>query len=110
MKFHKTAKEMNIMNAEELARMFHKTYEELAPQFGYETREDTREFDPESANGKLMVAVCKKILMNYTIISTRCNCCRCVGFHVPIEDDNGSWVCFMCGEECALPMSGREGT
>lgn len=49
-------------NAEHLARIFHKTYERLAPQFGYETRQETREFDPESANGRLMTAVCGEIL------------------------------------------------
>lgn len=27
------------MNAEQLAKKFHETYEELAPQFGYKTRE-----------------------------------------------------------------------
>ena len=47
--------------AVELAKQFHETYERLAPDFGYQTREDTREFDPESANGKLMTAVCKEI-------------------------------------------------
>lgn len=46
---------------EELARRFHETYERLAPEYGYETREDTKAFDPESPNGKLMIAVCKEI-------------------------------------------------
>lgn len=41
-----------------LAIRFHETYERLAPQFGYETRADTRTFDPDSKNGRLMVAVC----------------------------------------------------
>jgi len=44
--------------AEEDAILFHETYEKLAPSFGYETRKDTKAFDPESANGKLMIAVC----------------------------------------------------
>lgn len=44
-----------------LARLFHETYERLAPQFGYTTRPETREFDPESPNGKLMTAVCAAI-------------------------------------------------
>ena len=51
-----------MTDAEHLARIFHKTYERLAPQFGYETRHETREFDPESANGRLMTAVCGEIL------------------------------------------------
>lgn len=45
-----------------LARLFHAEYERLAPQFGYETRTETREFDPQSANGRLMTAVCSSIL------------------------------------------------
>ncbi|MCB8988100.1 MAG: hypothetical protein H6661_10175 [Ardenticatenaceae bacterium] len=52
----------NMTDAERLARIFHQTYERLAPQFGYETRQETREFDPESPNGRLMTAVCGEIL------------------------------------------------
>lgn len=48
--------------AEEFARKFHDRYEDLAPYFGYETREDTREFDPNSPNGKLMISVCSDML------------------------------------------------
>lgn len=43
------------------ARAFHEAYERLAPQFGYETREETRAFDPASANGQLMIAVMQEI-------------------------------------------------
>lgn len=46
----------------ELAIWFHDTYERLAPSHGYETRLETRNFDPESKNGKLMVAVCTELL------------------------------------------------
>lgn len=49
------------MEGVELAEKFHDTYERLAPSFGYETRPDTKKFDPNSANGKLMVAVCSEI-------------------------------------------------
>lgn len=45
-----------------LAMKFHDYYERLAPDFGYETRDETRQFDAESANGRLMVAVCDLIL------------------------------------------------
>lgn len=45
----------------ELAKMFHDYYEDLAPKYGYKTRPETRVFDPESANGKLMIAVCELI-------------------------------------------------
>jgi hypothetical protein len=47
-----------LEQAEKLARKFHEKYEELAPQFGYETRHETRSFDPASPNGRLMIAVC----------------------------------------------------
>lgn len=46
----------------ELAIAFHYIYERLAPSFGYETREETRSFDPESKNGRLMVATCRELL------------------------------------------------
>ena len=46
----------------DLAREFHDAYERLAPAYGYTTRQDTREFDPDSPNGKLMTAVCSEVL------------------------------------------------
>ncbi len=48
--------------AEELAVMFHDTYERLAPKYGYETRGDTKHFNPRSPNGRLMIAVCADLL------------------------------------------------
>ncbi len=53
--------------AEKLARKFHNEYERLAPSFGYETRDDTKQFDPESPNGQLMIAVCEEILKTYQV-------------------------------------------
>lgn len=50
-----------MVNGLEIAKRFHETYERLAPSFGYETRKDTKAFDPESANGKLMAAVCQEV-------------------------------------------------
>jgi len=49
------------MSAEQLARKFHDAYERLAPNFGYETRKETREFDPTAANGRLMIATCAEL-------------------------------------------------
>lgn len=46
---------------EALARQFHEIYERRAPEFGYETRTETREFDPTTPNGRLMIAVCGEI-------------------------------------------------
>lgn len=59
---------------EKLARLFHEKYEKLALEFKYETREETREFDPSSPNGKLMIEVCREILVEkhvhqYSLIS-----------------------------------------
>ncbi len=45
-----------------LAEKFHNLYEKYAPEFGYETREDTKLFDPKSKNGQLMTKVCNEIL------------------------------------------------
>lgn len=44
-----------------LAEKFHDAYERLAPSFGYETRIETRKFDPESPNGRLMIAVVSEV-------------------------------------------------
>ena len=52
----------DMTNGERWARRFHERYEELAPGFGYETRADTKEFDPLSRNGQLMQAVCADII------------------------------------------------
>lgn len=45
-----------------LARRFHELYELAAPAFGYETKKETRDFDPESANGRLMLGYVTKLL------------------------------------------------
>lgn len=47
--------------AELIARKFHEVYERLAPSFGYETRQETRRFDPTTPNGRLMIAVCGEL-------------------------------------------------
>lgn len=44
------------------ATRFHETYERLAPSFGYETRPDTKAFDPDTPNGRLMIAVCGEVV------------------------------------------------
>ena len=51
-----------FLESKALAQAFHEAYERLAPEFGYETREETRQFDPESPNGRLMLAVCDEII------------------------------------------------
>lgn len=50
------------MTPTDLAVLFHETYERLAPTFGYATREETRQFDENSPNGRLMIAVCREIM------------------------------------------------
>lgn len=46
----------------ENAKLFHDTYESLAPDFGYETRLDTKQFDPFSDNGRLMIETCRLVI------------------------------------------------
>lgn len=46
----------------ENAKLFHDTYERLAPDFGYETRLDTKQFDPFSDNGRLMIETCRIVI------------------------------------------------
>jgi hypothetical protein len=60
-----------------LAIRFHEAYERLAHSFGYETRPDTRAFDPTSKNGKLMVAVCAEIAAPVQTSKHPCWCPYC---------------------------------
>lgn len=63
---------MHIQEDLALAKTFHEHYEKLAPKYGYETRKDTREFDADSDNGRLMLAVAGEIrrqIIDPTIIS-----------------------------------------
>lgn len=55
-------KKVEELTPQKLASIFHDTYETLAPAYGYGTRKQTRDFDSESSNGKLMIATCKFIL------------------------------------------------
>ena len=52
------------MNAETLAKLFHDSYEELAPLYGYKTREASAVpwADVPDANKALMVATCEVVL------------------------------------------------
>lgn len=55
---------MIVMNKEilEITKKFHDTYEKLASEYTYETREDTKAFDINSNNGKLMYATVNEIV------------------------------------------------
>lgn len=52
------------MDAEFMAKMFHENYEELAPSFGYKTREASAKpwFEVPEQNRKLMIAVAGRVL------------------------------------------------
>ena len=52
------------MNKEilEITKKFHDTYEKLSKKYSYETREDTKVFDINSNNGKLMYATVNEIV------------------------------------------------
>ena len=54
-------------SAEELARLFHETYERLAPSLGYVTREESAKpwTDVPNNNKRLMIAVAAEILLRY---------------------------------------------
>ncbi len=58
-------RDMSItMQPEELAQIFHETYEKLAPSYRYKTRKESAvEWDkvPEN-NKKLMIAVSKEVI------------------------------------------------
>lgn len=56
------------MTEEEIKQIvlnFHNIYEQNAKEIGYITRNDTREFDFDSLNGKTMYKTIKEIMNNY---------------------------------------------
>jgi hypothetical protein len=55
---------LEAMTAEELAQLFHDTYEKLAPDYGYETRKASAVpwSDVPEPNKSLMIAVADKVL------------------------------------------------
>lgn len=46
----------------EITKKFHDTYEKFASEYTYETREDTKVFDINSNNGKLMYVTVNEIV------------------------------------------------
>jgi hypothetical protein len=52
------------MTPEQLAQLFHETYEKLAPDFGYKTREASAKpwADVPEQNKQLMIAVAGEVL------------------------------------------------
>lgn len=58
------------MTALDLAIMFHEIYERRAPEFGYETRKETRAFNPDTPNGQLMCAVCGEIIDRLCVVTS----------------------------------------
>jgi hypothetical protein len=56
------------MDPVKLAVLFHDLYEQYAPEYGYETKEETRVFNPSSQNGRLMLRVCREIQKHVTIV------------------------------------------
>ena len=56
--------------SEELAKKFHETYERLAPDFGYKTREASAVpwKDVPEANKSLMIAVCAELESNHATL------------------------------------------
>ena len=53
-----------LLYAEQLAEIFHNTYEKLAPKFGYKTREASAVAwdDVPENNKRLMIATCKALI------------------------------------------------
>lgn len=53
-----------MMTAEQLAQLFHDTYEELAPNYGYTTRKSSAVpwSEVPEPNKSLMIAVAEKVL------------------------------------------------
>jgi hypothetical protein len=58
------------VNAVKLAVLFHKLYEKHAPEYGYDTKNETKIFKAHTPNGKLMIRVCREIQKHVKIEET----------------------------------------
>ena len=56
---------MNKLYLEETTRRFHYIYEQVAKEYGYKTREDTKELDFNSPNGMTMLKTVEMITTPY---------------------------------------------
>lgn len=56
---------MNKLDLEEITRKFHNVYEQVAKEYGYKTREDTKELDFNSPNGMTMLKTVETITTPY---------------------------------------------
>ena len=54
---------VDTISAVELARLFHDTYEQLAPLYGVETRIEARSFDGTTRQGALEVRTAEGVLV-----------------------------------------------
>ena len=56
---------MNKLDLEDTTRRFHNVYEKVAKEYGYKTREDTKELDFNSPNGMTMLKTVETITTPY---------------------------------------------
>ena len=56
---------MNKLDLEETTRRFHNVYEQVAKEYGYKTREDTKELDFNTPNGMTMLKTVETITTPY---------------------------------------------
>ena len=56
---------MNKLDLEETTRRFHYIYEQVAKEYGYKTREDTKELDFNSPNGMTMLKTVEMVTTPY---------------------------------------------
>lgn len=88
------------MTPERLARLFHETYERKAPLFGWETHKESRVFDPDSPNGRLMIEVCREVLRHLALdelvrLSEEMGLYGCEHDWVPAS--GAERLCVLCG-------------
>lgn len=56
---------MNKLDLKDTTRRFHNVYEQVAKEYGYKTREDTKELDFNSPNGMTMLKTVEVITTPY---------------------------------------------
>jgi hypothetical protein len=67
---------IDTISARTLAELFHSAYERLAPEYGYDTREHTRVFDPKTPNGQFSTTPRSSLARRSPIRLRGCRLCR----------------------------------
>ena len=95
---------------EQMAQAFHEAYEELAPQFGYKTREASAVpwADVPENNKALMIATCERVARAYLAQPiTKCeDLAAAICFLEHSKNTHENWAAWLADDKVASPDAG----